>query len=449
MYKKRHRYSFLISPIIFLLDSILIFIFTYLLTGKIIDKSFIIFLFIWFFIAYFTRFYHISRNTRPSKVFSVAIYQFVIFNLAIIAFYKLANIPIANKKLVFLLLVFNVFILAFKLLSYVLIKFYRATEKNLRNYLIIGQNSQTREFRNLLSQRKDYGYHFKGCFSHSKTKDSLGNLTQLDSYLKEQNVDVIFCSLQENSDTEIKKIIEIADEHFVAVKFIPDTKEVLKRKLDFEYFDYFPVLSIRKSPLDKPENRLLKRFFDIVFSLFVIVFILSWLYPILWILIKLESKGPAIFVQKRNGINYKAFNCYKFRSMRKNEESDIKQVTKNDHRITRVGNFIRKTSLDEFPQFVNVLIGDMSVVGPRPHMIHENERFRKRVNKFMGRHYVKPGITGLAQVKGYRGEVVHDEDIINRIKYDLFYIENWSFWLDLKIILYTIFNVIKGEKKAY
>jgi len=449
MNRLKHRYSFLITPIIFLLDSIIIFTFSYLLSGKIELKTFLIFLFIWFFIAYFTRFYHISRIARPSEVFSVSVYQFVIFDLAIIAFYKLSNIPISNQRLISLLLVFNVFVLAFKLLYYVLIKFYRAKEKNLRNYIIIGQNSQTREFRNLLSQRKDYGYRFKGFFHHSNPKDSLGNLTLLDSYLKEENLDVIFCSLLENSDTEIKKIIEIADEYFVAVKFIPDTKEVLKRKHDFEYFDYFPVLSIRKSPLDKPENRFLKRFFDVVFSLLVIVFILSWLYPILWMLIKIDSKGPVIFTQKRNGINYKEFECYKFRSMYTNKEADIKQVSKDDKRITKLGSFIRKTSLDELPQFVNVLKGEMSVVGPRPHMIHENERFRKRVSKFMGRHYIKPGITGLAQVKGFRGEVIKEEDIINRIKYDLFYIENWSFWLDIKIIILTIINSIKGDQKAY
>ncbi len=449
MNTKKHRYSFLLSPVIFFLDTVLILFLNYLLSGKFFDKSAIVFLFLWFSIAYFIRFYQINRTTRPSKLISLSSFQFIIFDLAVIAYFKLENLQIPNENLLISLFIFNLFILSFKLLTYVLIKFYRASHKNLRNYIIIGYNHQTKEFRDLLSKRKDYGYIFKGFFSKKPNKEVKGDLSELDIFLDKQNIDVIFCSLKENTDKEIKEIIDVANDHFIAVKFIPDTKEVLKRKHKFEYYDYFPVISIKKSPLDKPENRFVKRLFDIVFSLIVIVFILSWLYPLLWFLIKTDSKGPAIFVQKRNGINYKVFECYKFRSMRINKDSDIKQVTKNDSRITKIGNFLRKTSLDELPQFFNVLKGDMSVVGPRPHMVNENERFRKRVNKFMWRHYIKPGITGLAQVKGYRGEVVTNEDIINRIKFDLFYIENWSFWLDLKIILFTVINVLQGDKKAY
>ena len=235
----------------------------------------------------------------------------------------------------------------------------------------------------------------------------------------------------------------------MSVKFIPDNKEILGKQLNIDYFEYFPILSLNKSPLDKPVNKVIKRLFDLVFSSCIIVCFLSWLTPIIGFLIKLESKGPVFFKQKRNGINYELFNCYKYRSMRPNNLADIKQVTKNDSRITRVGKFLRKTSIDELPQFINVFKGEMSVVGPRPHMIKENERFLKRIDKFMGRHYIKPGITGLAQVKGYRGEVKTDDDIINRVKYDLFYIENWSLWLDIKIILFTIFNVFKGDENAY
>lgn len=165
--------------------------------------------------------------------------------------------------------------------------------------------------------------------------------------------------------------------------------------------------------------------------------------PLLAIIIKIDSKGSLFFIQKRNGLNNIEFNCFKFRSMQKNELADINQVSKNDARITKVGKFIRKTSIDELPQFFNVLLGNMSVVGPRPHMVSHTNMYAERIDKFMVRHFIKPGITGLAQTKGYRGEVENDKDIINRVRYDIFYIEKWSLFLDLKIIFNTVYNTIK------
>jgi len=192
-----------------------------------------------------------------------------------------------------------------------------------------------------------------------------------------------------------------------------------------------------------------KRAFDIVFSSLVVLFVLSWLTPIIAILIKLESRGPVFFKQSRNGFNYKEFDCYKFRSMMPNKDANLYQATRGDLRITKVGRFIRKTSIDELPQFFNVLFGDMSVVGPRPHMVSHTDMYAKKIDKFMVRHFVKPGITGLAQTSGYRGEVETDKDIIGRVKYDIFYIENWSIFLDIKIITKTFVNAIRGEEKAY
>jgi len=201
--------------------------------------------------------------------------------------------------------------------------------------------------------------------------------------------------------------------------------------------------------MDDPFNNFVKRTFDIVVSLFVIVGILSWLTPILGLIIKLESKGPVFFKQKRNGLDYKEFYCYKFRSMKPNPLADLEQITKGDERVTGVGRIIRKTSIDELPQFINVLKGEMSVVGPRPHMVSHTHMYAEKVDKFMVRHFVKPGITGLAQVSGYRGEVEDETDIINRVKYDIFYLENWSIFLDIKIVFQTIYNAIRGEEKAY
>ena len=243
--------------------------------------------------------------------------------------------------------------------------------------------------------------------------------------------------------------MDFVDNNLKVLKFLPDNKEIYSKRLDFTYYGVLPILSLRKIPMDEPFNKFIKRSFDIILSIFVIVCILSWLTPLLGLIIKLESKGPVFFKQKRNGLDYKEFYCYKFRSMKPNPLADLEQISKDDERVTRVGRIIRKTSMDELPQFINVLKGDMSVVGPRPHMVAETERFVQKVNKFMVRHFIKPGITGLAQINGYRGEVETDADIINRVKYDIFYLENWSFLLDLKIIVTTIYNALKGEKKAY
>jgi putative colanic acid biosynthesis UDP-glucose lipid carrier transferase len=214
-----------------------------------------------------------------------------------------------------------------------------------------------------------------------------------------------------------------------------------------DFFGFIPVYKTQFFPLLQGVNRHIKRIFDIVFSLGVVLFILSWLYPIVGLLIKLESKGPVLFVQNRNGLGNKLFRCYKFRSMTNN--SNDAQAQKDDIRITRIGKFIRKASIDEFPQFLNVLKGDMSIVGPRPHMEIHNKDYEKHVESFQLRHTVKPGITGMAQSRGFRGEIREDLDIINRIKYDIFYIRHWSFALDIKIIIRTVLNIFRGEDKAY
>lgn len=233
------------------------------------------------------------------------------------------------------------------------------------------------------------------------------------------------------------------------LKFIPDNRELFTKKLEYQYLGITPILSLRRIPIDAPLNHFTKRFFDIVMSIVVIVGVLSWLTPLLAILIKLDSKGPVFFKQKRNGLDYHEFDCYKFRSMLPNDDADLEQVSKNDKRITPIGSFLRKTSIDELPQFINVIKGDMSVVGPRPHMVSHTHMYAERIDKFMVRHFIKPGITGLAQVSGYRGEVENDGDIVNRVKYDIFYVENWSLFLDVKIVLTTLYKAITGDDKAY
>ncbi|MFY7810099.1 MAG: exopolysaccharide biosynthesis polyprenyl glycosylphosphotransferase, partial [Flavobacterium sp.] len=299
----------------------------------------------------------------------------------------------------------------------------------------MGYNEQSLNLKKIFEKRTDYGYIFCGFFSNKiKNNEILGDFAEAQKFVLLNKIDDIYCSLSDLTNQTMKEIVEFTNINKVTLKFIPDNSQIFTKNLKKDYYEIFPVLSLKSSPLYDPVIILFKRFFDIFFAFIVIFFVLSWLIPIIGIIIKLESSGPIFFKQGRPGKNEKEFFCYKFRSMKLNNNSES-EVSKNDPRVTKVGRFIRKTSLDELPQFFNVLLGDMSVVGPRPHLWNQNKAYSSKIKKYMTRLDVKPGITGLAQVKGYRGEIETDEDMINRIKYDVFYIENWSFFLDLKIII--------------
>jgi len=249
---------------------------------------------------------------------------------------------------------------------------------------------------------------------------------------------------------EVKLLVAEADRLCVRLKFIPDLGGSIASPYTIGYMGgEFPIITLRYEPLEVISNRLKKRLMDIVFSSLVIIFIMSWLYPLIGLLIKLQSKGPVLFKQLRSGRDDEAFWCYKFRSMTVNKDSDNKQATKNDVRITKIGAFLRKTSLDEMPQFFNVFFGHMSVVGPRPHMLKHTEEYKAIIGQFMVRHFMKPGITGWAQVNGYRGETKRQKDMENRVKYDIYYLEHWSTMLDVRIIFMTVINVLRGEENAF
>jgi putative colanic acid biosynthesis UDP-glucose lipid carrier transferase len=263
--------------------------------------------------------------------------------------------------------------------------------------------------------------------------------------IKSSDFSEIFLSISNLNNSYIKDIINYTDEHLKTVHLVIDESYVNSRHLNLARYGQTPVINLKLSPLNQVANQLIKRFIDIVFSLFVITFVLSWLYPLIAILIKLSSKGPVLFNQERTGLNNQAFICHKFRTMELNEKADEIQATQGDSRITKIGSFLRKSSIDELPQFFNVLKGEMAVVGPRPHMLKHTEEYRKAVGKFMLRHAIKPGITGLAQAKGFRGEIKNLKLLENRVKYDRFYVENWSISLDIKIIFITIFTVFKSH----
>jgi putative colanic acid biosynthesis UDP-glucose lipid carrier transferase len=261
-------------------------------------------------------------------------------------------------------------------------------------------------------------------------------------------VEEVFVSIDTNRMGDLTDLIKEGEKQCVRLKFVPDLT-FLETNFRFDKMGDFTVLCARSEPLESIENRFKKRLFDMIISSAVIVFILSWLYPILAIIIKLQSPGPVLFKQLRSGRDNKPFWCYKFRSMRVNDESDHRQASPDDDRITPIGRFMRRTSLDEFPQFFNVLLGYMSVIGPRPHMLSHTEQYRKIVDKYMVRHFLKPGISGLAQVNGFRGETKDTGLMEKRVEHDIWYMENWSLMLDVRIVFLTIVNVFVSPKNAY
>jgi putative colanic acid biosysnthesis UDP-glucose lipid carrier transferase len=321
-------------------------------------------------------------------------------------------------------------------------KYRRLSGRNYRKVILIGDGKSIAPLQHFFTENPDYGYQLIKVF------DKNPNLETILDFITNDGIDEIYCAMADLTNEQIGTIIDFCDNNLKTLKFIPDEKQVLSRNFKFEYYDYIPVIPLRNIPLDRALNYQAKRIFDILFSLFVIFGILSWMVPLVAVLIKLESKGPVFFKQSRPGLGEKEFFCYKFRSMEMNETTELK-ASKNDPRVTKTGKFIRKTSIDEMPQFFNVLFGEMAVVGPRPHLWSQNESYGNTIKKYMVRHYVKPGITGLAQSKGYRGEIETKVDMANRIKLDVFYIENWSLLLDIKIIFQTIINVLKGDAKAY
>ncbi|WP_437396042.1 undecaprenyl-phosphate glucose phosphotransferase [Flagellimonas lutimaris] len=450
MFFKHHRYSNLITPISYMLDLGVLNMFLYILPIN-FQTPILIHFYIslaWVVISIKNEFYTIYRFSKVTYIIRLIFVQFVFFFLTLYAFIGFFKQPIISRLALgeYFVLVFAI-ISTIKLLSYFLLMEYREKVKgNLRNVVIIGKNKKTDQLRKVFQERREFGYNFLKQFS---PKSESFVLETCFNYVIGNNIDEIYCSISELKNEEIAKFISFADNNLKTLKFIPDNKNIFSKKLKFEYYDYIPVLSLRDIPLDSPINAFIKRSFDVLFSLVVIVGLLSWLTPILALLITLESKGPVFFRQTRNGIDNREFYCYKFRSMAPNKNADDIQATKNDMRITKIGKFIRRTSIDELPQFYNVLFGTMSVVGPRPHMVKHTNEYATSVDKYMVRHFVKPGITGLAQVRGYRGEIEQEADIQNRIKFDIFYIENWSLFLDLKIILQTVLNAFKGEAKAY
>ncbi len=328
-----------------------------------------------------------------------------------------------------------------------------------KNYLaskvmVIGYNSLAKKLVGYLEQdginKEVVGYCEDGSnIEELSNYPILSNINNAIDACKEHGITEIYSTIAPEQNRQIYQLIHQADESCIRFRFIPDINLFVNKQIHVDYLHELQVVSLRREPLEDMGNRIKKRAFDIIVSSFTIIFILSWLVPIIGFLIWLESKGPIFFTQLRTGKDNKSFPCLKFRSMKVNNRSHELQAVRNDSRITKIGKVLRRTSLDEFPQFFNVLRGQMSIVGPRPHMLKHTDQYSPLIGKYMVRQFLKPGITGWAQVNGHRGETKTIGQMQKRVEYDLWYLEHWSPWLDLRIIFLTVFNTIKGDKNAF
>ncbi|WEG13304.1 undecaprenyl-phosphate glucose phosphotransferase [Pullulanibacillus sp. KACC 23026] len=325
---------------------------------------------------------------------------------------------------------------------------------NRQYVLIVGAGKVGRKFYRNLENHPEFGVEVFGFLDDNLTehnpeyadyKPILGSLDLLESIIEKETLDEVVIALPLSAHEKYKKIVAICENAGLRVLIIPDYYDILPAKPQFQMLDDLPVINIRDIPLDEIRNRLFKRMFDILFSLFIIL-ITSPVLLAIALIVKLTSPGSVIFKQERVGMNNRTFVMYKFRSMRMDDDkvNNTFWTVKDDQRRTPFGTFLRRTSLDELPQFFNVLKGDMSVVGPRPERPHFVNLFKEDVPKYMIKHHVRPGITGWAQINGFRG----DTSIVKRVNCDLFYIENWSFILDIKIIAKTIITGFVN-KNAY
>lgn len=410
---------------------------------------------VWIVNVYLFNIYSISSVSNWETIIWNMI-KSIVFHSLMISFYILSVKGFYYSRLFFGLnyIVLTMTILGWRATFFYYIRNMKKVDYDTRNVVIVGANNASFKIFNYFLNDNSQGYFVKAIFSDEIDKPESGKVTiypekMMYEYLCEQKIDELYCAYPLTEVKKIRDIMHYAENNMIRFRYVPDFRALLYKKVDIEFYGHVPVLSLRTEPLEKITNRLYKRIFDIIFSLIVIFLIMPIIVPVLALLIKCQSAGPVIFKQLRSGRNNQEFYCYKFRTMVVNQMADKAQATKFDSRITTIGRFLRKTNLDEFPQFFNVLNGDMSVIGPRPHMVKHTQEFKESVDKFMLRHYVKPGITGWAQVNGLRGITETPQKIIKRARYDVWYIENWSMLLDYKIVFMTVFNMLKGEKNAF
>ena len=411
---------------------------------------------VWILVALMLQLYELKQLKRLDQIL-FNLFKAFAFNILILTaiLFSLKASDFSREHLYYTYFLLFGFIMFWRYLAIQFIKLYRKSGYNYSRVVIIGGGEVAQQLNNYFNSDNVLGVKLMGIFSDTeisfKTKEGIvsGDLEALELFALKNDIDEIFYTLPLTHTKKIKDLVDFCDKYMIRFKVVPDFRGFLFKRVNIDFFDDVPVITLREEPLRDFVNRFVKRIFDLLFSFFVILLVLSWLYPLFAIWIKLSSKGPVLFKQLRSGVNNEEFLCFKFRSMAISGDSDSKQATEGDARITKFGAWLRKSSLDELPQFFNVFMGDMSIVGPRPHMLLHTEEYSELINKYMVRQLVKPGITGVAQVRGYRGETKELQDMEGRVRFDVWYIENWSLSLDINIILQTIWNVFKGDEKAY
>jgi len=411
-----------------------------------------LFIALWFLISIGFKSHVIGRDISKLKLIRSSLKSLFFFSgLSSIFNLLFFGLQFYLSTIIFAATIFYFLMLLYRLTVDTILEKYRATGGNILKCLIIGNNSHGSELYNEILKHPELGYRSEGVFSYNKKNKPnmapyLGSFKEL-TELELIKYDKIFFSNKLSVRSQ-EKIIKKADQLNIKVSYIPELAFYDYKNFFISKIATVPYVDIKSFPLDNIYNLATKRLFDILFSFFVIIFILSWMFPLFGIIIKLTSKGPVLFIQKREGFKGKVFNCLKFRTMVLNSESDTKWADDNDSRLTVFGKFLRMSSLDEFPQFINVFFGDMSVIGPRPHAINLNKEYNNLVLDFNKRHKFKPGITGLAQSMGFNGLISNVNDMKGRVKLDIFYFKNWSLFLDIKIAIMTFMILIKFPFKT-
>ena len=408
----------------------------------------VLFIGFWFLISILFKSHVLGRDISKFKLVQSTLKNLFFFS----GFVSILNLLFFQLQFYLITIFFAASLFYFLMLLYrltvdTILKKYRAFGGNILRCLIIGNNEHGSSLYNEIIKHPELGYRSDGIFTYNSIKKSkhvpfLGKFVDLEeSYIK------MFDRIYFSSKLKIKakeEIIKVADNLNIKAGSIPDLPYYDFKNFFISKISTVPYISINKLPLDNSFNIFSKRIFDIVFSSLVIVFILSWMIPLFGLFIKFNSKGPVLFLQKRDGFKGITFNCFKFRTMVINKMSDIKMADDNDNRLTKFGKFLRLSTLDEMPQFINVFLGDMSIVGPRPHPVSLNKQYIKDVSNLNKRHRFKPGITGLSQSLGYSGFIKSTQDMSDRVKMDIFYFKNWSLLLDFKIIFKTTGILLNG-----
>lgn len=450
------RTSFLVTDLLLLNTTCLLSsYFSYVITGTqypyMMPENILILNLVWLLLTYHTKFYftEITFLLLARKTISVNLFHFLLMlgcffltqkyntsRIQIVLYYSLQASGIFISRYLFLLFRPKI----------------NPIKYDKRRVILVGNCNLSTKAAEYF-KRPDSGYEYIGCYGELNFSgvDQGLHIKSVDrclEYAIANNINEIYSTVMPTSNEVLQELILKADKHFIRVKFIPNFDLFFLRSVNLKVENGLPVISMRKEPLENMENRLVKRLFDLTLSLLFFILVAWWLFPILAILVKLTSRGPVFFIQRRSGRNGHVFNCYKFRSMYVNGNSDYKSADRNDDRFTPIGRFLRRSNLDELPQFFNVFKGEMSIIGPRPHMLKHTAEYSEIINTFMVRHFLKPGISGWAQVNGFRGDLTGDK-MSKRVEYDIWYLENWSFLLDVKIIIHTCLLSIKGDKNAY